>query len=63
MNRRRPWTEQEETDLLKWAAEGRSLAIIAVRLKRSREAVQARFYLRRKPPEQEVEATRVSGLL
>ena len=52
MNRRRPWTEQEEVDLLKWHAEGKSFAIISVRLKRSVMAVQNRFYGLQKPPQQ-----------
>ena len=44
MKLRRPWTEKEESDLLTWFSEGKSLCIIAVRLKRSLNAVQMRFY-------------------
>jgi hypothetical protein len=55
MNRRRPWTEDEEANLLKWLSEGTSLVIIAIRLKRSVMAVQNRSYQlqkREKPPSQ-----------
>ena len=53
MNRRRPWTEDEEANLLKWLSEGTSIFVIAVRLKRSVMAVQNRSYQlqkRQKPP-------------
>jgi DNA-binding CsgD family transcriptional regulator len=48
MNRRRPWTRQEESDLLKWLSDGVSLAVIAVRLKRTVMAVQNRLTMLRK---------------
>jgi len=44
MKLRRPWTEKEESDLLKWRSDGVSVAIIAVRLKRTVMAVQNRLY-------------------
>jgi len=44
MNRRRPWTEKEQKDLLQWADEGISLERIAVRLNRTVMAVQNRLY-------------------
>ena len=44
MNRRRPWTDQEQHDLLQWADEGISLERIAVRLNRTVMAVQNRLY-------------------
>jgi hypothetical protein len=44
MNRRRPWTDQEQHDLLRWADEGISLERIAVRLNRTVMAVQNRLY-------------------
>ena len=44
MKLRRPWTEKEESDLLKWRSDGVSIAIIAVRLKRTAMAVQNRLY-------------------
>ena len=44
MNRRRPWTEKEEQDLLQWADAGISLERIAVRLNRTVMAVQNRLY-------------------
>ena len=44
MKLRRPWSEKEESDLLKWRSEGVSIAIIAVRLKRTVMAVQNRLY-------------------
>ena len=53
MNRKRPWTEDEEANLLKWLSEGTSVFVIAVRLKRSVMAVQNRSYQiqkREKPP-------------
>ena len=47
-NLRRPWTEQEESDLLKWAAEGVSVLLMAARLKRSLMAVHGRLTILRK---------------
>ncbi len=44
MNRRRPWTEKEQNDLLQWADSGISLERIAVRLNRTVMAVQNRLY-------------------
>jgi DNA-binding CsgD family transcriptional regulator len=44
MNRRRPWTEKEQHDLLRWTDEGISLERIAVRLNRTVMAVQNRLY-------------------
>ena len=44
MNRRRPWTEKEQHDLLQWAAQGISIERIAVRLNRTVMAVQNRLY-------------------
>lgn len=44
MNRRRPWTEKEQQDLLRWTHEGISLERIAVRLNRTVMAVQNRLY-------------------
>ncbi len=44
MNRRRPWTEKEQQDLLKWTDEGISLERVAVRLNRTVMAVQNRLY-------------------
>lgn len=44
MNRRRPWTEKEQHDLLQWASQGISLERIAVRLNRTVMAVQNRLY-------------------
>ena len=44
MNRRRPWTEKEQQDLLQWTANGISLERIAVRLNRTVMAVQNRLY-------------------
>jgi hypothetical protein len=44
INRKRPWTEDEEANLLKWLSEGASIFVIAVRLKRSVMAVQNRTY-------------------
>jgi hypothetical protein len=44
MNRRRPWTEKEQHDLLQWADAGISLERIAVRLNRTVMAVQNRLY-------------------
>ena len=44
MNRRRPWTEKEQQDLLRWTDEGISLERIAVRLNRTVMAVQNRLY-------------------
>ena len=44
MNRRRPWTDKEQQDLLQWADEGISLERIAVRLNRTVMAVQNRLY-------------------
>jgi DNA-binding CsgD family transcriptional regulator len=44
MNRRRPWTDQEQHDLLQWADQGISLERIAVRLNRTVMAVQNRLY-------------------
>jgi len=44
MNLKRPWTEDEEANLLKWVSEGVSVFVIAVRLKRSVMAVQNRSY-------------------
>jgi hypothetical protein len=50
MNRRRPWTDKEQQDLLQWADEGISLERIAVRLNRTVMAVQNRLYaLKGKP--------------
>ena len=44
MNRRRPWTEKEQHDVLQWTDEGISLERIAVRLNRTVMAVQNRLY-------------------
>ena len=44
MNRRRPWTEKEQHDLLHWTGEGISLERVAVRLNRTVMAVQNRLY-------------------
>jgi hypothetical protein len=44
MNRRRPWTEKEQHDLLRWTDEGISLERVAVRLNRTVMAVQNRLY-------------------
>jgi DNA-binding CsgD family transcriptional regulator len=44
MNRRRPWTDKEQHDLLRWTDEGISLERIAVRLNRTVMAVQNRLY-------------------
>jgi hypothetical protein len=44
MNRRRPWTEKEQHDLLRWTDEGISLERMAVRLNRTVMAVQNRLY-------------------
>ncbi len=44
MNLKRPWTEDEEANLLKWLSEGVSLFAISARLKRSVMAVQNRSY-------------------
>jgi hypothetical protein len=44
MNRRRPWTEKEQQDLLRWIDEGISLERVAVRLNRTVMAVQNRLY-------------------
>ena len=44
MNRRRPWTEKEQNDLLQWADAGISIERIAVRLNRTVMAVQNRLY-------------------
>jgi hypothetical protein len=55
MNRRRPWTRQEEDDLRKWVSEGVSLAIIAVRLRRTLMAVQNRISQLRKQQKPESE--------
>ena len=44
MNRRRPWTEKEQQDLLRWTDEGISLERVAVRLNRTVMAVQNRLY-------------------
>ena len=54
---RRPWTEKEESDLLKWSSEGASVMLMSARLKRSMMAVNARLSIVRhreksKPPEQ-----------
>jgi hypothetical protein len=51
MNRRRPWTEKEQQDLLQWSGDGISLERIAVRLNRTVMAVQNRLYaLKARPP-------------
>jgi DNA-binding CsgD family transcriptional regulator len=58
MNRRRPWTDQEQHDLLKWADEGISLERIAVRLNRTVMAVQNRLYAlkgKAKPDEEQAD--------
>ena len=59
MNRRRPWTEKEQHDLLRWTDEGISLERVAVRLNRTVMAVQNRLYAlkagakpQQEPPEQ-----------
>ena len=44
MKLRRPWTSEEESNLLEWLSNGVSLAIVSVRLKRSVMAVQNRYY-------------------
>jgi hypothetical protein len=44
MNLKRPWTEVEEANLIKWLSEGVSLFAISARLKRSVMAVQTRAY-------------------
>ena len=44
MNRRRPWKDKEQQDLLQWTDEGISLERIAVRLNRTVMAVQNRLY-------------------
>ena len=44
MNRRRPWTEKEQHDLLQWTHNGISLERVAVRLNRTVMAVQNRLY-------------------
>jgi hypothetical protein len=54
---RRPWTEKDESDLLKWDAEGVSVMLIAARLKRTMMAVHGRLTilrqrLRSKPHDQ-----------
>ena len=55
MKLRRPWTENEESDLLQWEAEGVSVMLMAARLKRTMMAVYGRLTVlrqRQKPPEQ-----------
>jgi hypothetical protein len=47
-NLRRRWTEQEESALRKWAAEGVPVLLMAARLKRSLMAVQGRLTILRK---------------
>ena len=44
MKLRRPWTSEEESNLLEWLSKGVSLAVVSVRLKRSVMAVQNRYY-------------------
>jgi hypothetical protein len=44
MKLRRPWTSEEESNLLEWLSNGVSLAVVSVRLKRSVMAVQNRYY-------------------
>ena len=44
MKLRRPWTSEEESNLLEWVSKGVSLAIVSIRLKRSVMAVQNRYY-------------------
>jgi hypothetical protein len=48
MKLRRPWTEKEESDLLKWTSEGVSVLLMAARLKRSLMAVHGRLTILRK---------------
>ena len=43
MNLRRPWTEQEEQELLELAARGFSVTRLAVRLRRTRSAIEGRI--------------------
>ncbi len=55
MNRRRPWTDKEQHDLLRWTDEGISLERIAVRLNRTVMAVQNRLYALKAIPKSEPE--------
>ena len=56
MNRRRPWTEKEQHDLLRWTDEGISLERVAVRLNRTVMAVQNRLYALKGKPKPKAKA-------
>ena len=43
MNLRRPWTEQEEQELLNLAARGFSITRLSARLRRTQSAIEGRI--------------------
>ena len=43
MNLRRPWTEQEEQELLNLAAQGFSITRLSARLRRTQSAIEGRI--------------------
>jgi hypothetical protein len=45
MNRRRPWTVNEEQQLQELRARGASMTLISARLRRSRSAIESRLSL------------------
>ena len=43
MNRRRPWTPEQEHELLELVSQGVSISRISARLRRSRQAIEGRL--------------------